>query len=390
MDVTHKGIITLLRSGLTGEKLSLPADFSLEKACEIVRKQSVVPLVYQGAVHCGIPKNHPVMQKMLFISYQMLLAHERQMKALDGIFAGFERNGIPYLPVKGCNLKPLYPKPELRTMGDVDILIHPQDHDRIRPVMESLGFAYCVENDHVFEWDSEALHVELHKSLIPPMDEDYYSYYGSGWQLAKKGSGSRHDLSPEDAYIFIFAHFARHYRGGGIGCRHVVDLQVYRNAYPELDMDYIAGELEKLHLLEFYGNVRRMLDVWFTDREADMVSELITAFVFSGGSWGSMEAEMYSREVKNAKKAGGIRHSSLKSLLTAAFPPACQLSYRYTVIRKYPFLLPVIWVVRWIDVIFFRPQNIRKRVRILRTINDQRVLDYRQALDAVGLDFTFE
>ena len=38
-----------------------------------------------------------------------------------------EENGIDYLPLKGYNLKKLYPKPELRTMGDADVLIRLAD-----------------------------------------------------------------------------------------------------------------------------------------------------------------------------------------------------------------------------------------------------------------------
>lgn len=390
MDILHKRIITLLRSGITQEKLQFPQEFSMETAFDILRRQSVVPIAYQGAVNCGVDKNEPVMQKMLILCYQNLMKHELQMKAVNQIFTAFEEHRIPYMPVKGCNMKALYPKPEMRAMGDVDVLIYPQDHDRICPVMEALGFVFLKENDHVFEWHSEQLHVELHKFLVPPDDEDYYSYYGSGWQLAVKGSGCRYDFSPEDAYIFMFAHFARHYRRGGIGCRHVLDLFVYRNAYPALNMDYILQELDKLHLREFHENTIRMLRVWFSDAVSDTTSELITAFIFSGGNWGTMEAAMFSESVKKARKTGKIKHSNVRSVMDAVFPSISQLSYRYTVVRKIPLLLPVIWLVRWIDILFFRPQKIRKRVRILQTINDDRVLNYQQALEAVGLDFSFD
>ena len=389
MNMTHEGIIKLLRSAITGEHLPLPEDFSLEQAFEILRKQSMVPLAYQGAINCGVGKDHPLMQKMLMLCYQNLMRHERQMHAVNQVFAAFEANGIPYMPVKGCNLKPLFPKPELRAMGDVDILIHPQDHSRIRAVLEALGFRFRCENDHVFEWISDALYIELHKSLVPPNDEDYYTYYGSGWQLAVQGSGYRWDLSPEDAYIFIFTHFARHYRRGGIGCRHVVDLFVYRRAFPNLDEAYISHELSKLHLQEFHENVLKTLDVWFLGAERQTTTELITAFVFSGGSWGSLEAAVFSTEVKRARKTGKVKNSGIKSVLRAFFPPISHLSYRYTIIRKCSLLLPVIWVVRWVDIILFSPKKIRRKINVLRTVNNERVLSHQQALEAVGLDFQF-
>lgn len=387
MKGTHKAVISLLCSGLTGERLALPEDFPLEKAFEILRRQSVVPLAYQGAVNCGISKDHKVMRTMMILCYQNLMRHEQQSRAIAGIFEAFENHAIPYLPVKGCNLKAIYPKPELRSMGDVDILIHPQDHARIRPVMEALGFKFCIENDHVFEWHSDALHVELHKSLVPPNDEDFYAYYGTGWSLAVKGSGYRYDLSAEDAYIFLFTHFARHYRWGGIGCRHVVDLFVYRRANPQLDMTYIRHELDKLHLGEFHTNVLNMLDCWFLGREPDTATELMTAFIFSGGNWGTMEAEMFSAEIKKAKKARKISNSRIKSVIHVLFPRIEELTYRYPVVRKCPALLPVIWVVRWLDILLLRPQKIRKRLNVLKTMDDAEILNRERALQAVGLDF---
>ena len=390
MEITHQGIITLLRSGVTGENLPLPEGFVPEEAFEILRRQAVVPIAYEGAVHCGIDRNHPVMQKMLMLCYQNLMKHELQTQSVNRIFAAFEDLGIPYMPVKGCNMKRIYPKPEMRAMGDVDILIHPQDHGRIQPIMEELGFTYRIENDHVFEWHAKELHVELHKSLVPPNDEDYFSYYGSGWKLAVKGAGYRHDLSAEDAYIFMFTHFARHYRHGGIGCRHVVDLFVYLRAHPALNRDYIAKELAALHLTQFHENVLQTLNVWFLGEEGNEITELITAFIFSGGSWGRLEAVLASKELKNARRKGSVRNSQIKAVLHAIFPPRAELRNRYQILRNYPFLFPVMWVVRWFDILFFRPKNIRKKLGVLEILDDKKIRSHQQALEAVGLDFTFK
>lgn len=386
MNTTQQGIITLLKSAVTGQKQALPADFSLESAYGLLRKQHVLLAAYQGALRCGVRQDLPVMQLLLRQYYQLMIRSEKQMRAVEHLFQAFEEHHIDYMPLKGCNLKQLYPQPELRMMGDADILIHPGQHSAIIPVMEDLGFALESENEHVFNWRSSELLVELHKSMVPPDDADYYAYYGSGWHLAVKQSGSRHDLSQEDAFLFLFTHFARHYRLSGIGCRHVLDLYVYRQAFPDMDRRYIRKELEKLHLLTFYENILRMLDVWFADAPGDDVTELITAFIFSGGSWGTAEAGVFAQEVKSAHKQGRVRHSGIKAALRAIFPSRHFLTYRYAVLMKAPWLLPVIWVVRWFDILLFRPQNIGKKVRILKSVDDEKILTHQQALQAVGLE----
>ena len=386
MNTTYDFIKILLRSGITGEKLPVPCETIPEEVYQIISRQSVTALAYQGAVNCGIQQQE-IMQKLFTHYCKGMLRSERQMMALSNMFETFERNKIPFLPLKGCNMKKLYPKPELRSMGDADVLIHPEDHDRIFPLMTEMGFQYCREDDHTFVWRSKYLYVELHKSLVPVTDEDYYAYYGTGWQLGIKGEGSRYDLSSEDAYIFLITHFARHFRNTGIGCRHVVDLYVYRCAYPDMKMDYIQEELRKLHLWEFHQNIVKMLDVWFLGAEEDEVTCLATTMIFSGGNWGTTEAGVFSNVIKASRKKEDIKQSGLKAMLYAFFPPRARLSYKYEAVRKYPALVPVFWVVRWVNILLFKPWKIGKKMRILKTVENDGVMKRRDVLKKIGLEF---
>lgn len=385
MNEIQQGITALLKSAVTGESLPLPSEFSLDEAAPVLLKQGLISLAYQGALNCGISRDTPVMQKMLAHYYRHMLRSERQMRALQRIFDAFEANGIDYLPVKGCNLKNLYPKPELRSMGDADILIRTEQLDQCGPILTGLGFRLKLESDHTDNWQSEDLYVELHKSLVPPEDEDYYAYYGSGWARAVRGQGSRYDLSPEDTFVFLFTHFARHYRISGIGCRHVLDLYVYRRGNPELKEEDIRGELRKLDLLEFYENTLSLLEVWFEGRSPDAVTELMTTFIFSGGSWGTMEAELYAREMREARGRGQVKGSGWRAALRALFPPLSTIRNRYQILLRFPALLPVMWVVRWFDVLLFSRDKMRRKLKILRQLDDQQVLSHQQALSAVGL-----
>ena len=268
-------------------------------------------------------------------------------------------------------------------MGDADILIRQEQYPQVCQVMESLNFQFCSENVHVWVWQGEDLHVELHKSLVPPSDKLYYAYYGSGWQLARKGDGSRYDLSPEDTLVFLVTHFARHYRHAGIGCRHVVDLFVFRRAYPDIDVAYVEQQLEDLGLKVFFRNCMRLLEVWFDDAQPDAAVELMTEAIFSGGAWGSVEAKMRSKEVEKGKGKAPARRGIPWYIL---FPNRNFLSYRYGILLKYPVLLPVIWVVRWFDILLIRPQKIKKKLSILRDMDDDVINRHRQALLTVGLD----
>ena len=43
--------------------------------------------------------------------------------------------------MKGYYLRECYPVPELRTFGDIDVLIHPEDRARTDDLMKRLGYA---------------------------------------------------------------------------------------------------------------------------------------------------------------------------------------------------------------------------------------------------------
>ena len=153
-------------------------------------------------------------------------------------------------------------------MGDADILIRLEQYDRIRPILESQGFTEQTETDHELIWNDEELCLELHKHLIPSYNRDYYDYFGNGWQLAAADAHGRCAMDPEDTFIFLLVHFAKHYRDGGIGLRHITDLLVFRRAHPVMDEGYIRTALERLELTEFYRHICRLLDYWFGELPA--------------------------------------------------------------------------------------------------------------------------
>lgn len=389
MDALQRGIITLLRSGLTGEKLPLPEGFSMEAACPQILRHGILTMAYDGAVLCGIEKKLPVMQTLFQGYVKALMQSEKQMQMLKRICTAFDAAGVNYMPLKGSNLKAIYPRPELRLMGDADILIRAEQYEIIRPIMLELGLREQVESDHELIWSDRALLVELHKRLIPSYNKDYYRYFGDGWQLAKRRDGTRYSMTHEDEYIYLFTHFAKHYRDGGIGCRHIVDLWVYRKAYT-LDEIYIAAELEKLQLLEFERNIRDVLAVWFENAATTEKSEFITAFIFRSGNWGDRESHALSLGTKNAAIAGSIERGKLLKLVQSVFPKASALQNRYPILKKHPALLPVFWPVRWVTALLFRRDSLRRQYEELQMTSADAVQTYQQALNYVGLDFHFK
>lgn len=389
MDVTQQGILLLLKSAITEEPQALPEGFDIESAYPLIQKHHMITLCYDGAVRCGVSRQHPVMRQ-LFAGYCKALAiSEGQMRQINRVFRAFDENGIDYMPLKGCNMKAIYPKPELRIMGDADILVRVEQYEQIKPLMTLLGFSPVLESDHELTWKSPGLYLELHKRLIPTPNKDFYAYYGDGWHLARHKTGGCCSMMAEDEFIYLFTHFSKHYRAGGIGCRHVLDLWVYLRTKPEMDEAYICAQLEHLHLLEFFKNIRRLMAMWFEGTTGDEKLEYMSEYVFSSGSFGRMEEWMRSMAIRRSKCLKYKPNEKLMYMCTHLFPRIGQIRNQYPFLEKWPLLLPVIWIVRPVQKILFDRHSIVRTFQDMKLMDREQIDKKHQMLRYVGLDYNF-
>lgn len=386
MNTIQKGIILLVKSAVTQQAQALPEGFSLEAAMPMIRRHSLMTLCYDGAVRCGISKTDPAMQK-LFMSYcKALQISEGQMKQIRRVCKAFEEDGIDYLPLKGCRMKQLYPAPELRAMSDADILIRKEQYSRIQPLMQELGYQPGVESDHEFVWKHPQLYLELHKCLIPSYNQDFYSYFGDGWHLAEQEEGFRYGMKLEDQFLYELTHFAKHFRDGGIGIRHVTDLWVYRLRYPELEGDALRRELSKLKLDVFYGRIRHLIEVWFGDEPEDELSEFLTSYIFASGNYGQEEERFLSDMLQRAKSKP-VENAYAGYVLSKVFPRRQDLAARYPILWKAPWLTPAVWIHWAGHKILFERDSVRQRMEQAEMASGDKLESRRKMLQTMGLDF---
>ena len=390
MDNIQRDIIRIVKAGLLNQEYSLSQDFDLNAAIEIAKKHGIIVLLYYGLVKCGVDQNSQIMQQLFMITCQNVAVSERQMHAVREIFSAFDAAEIDYLPLKGTLLKGVYRKPEMRSMGDADILIKNEQYSKIKPIMQKLGYAEKVESNHEYIWHKAGSYIELHKRLIPTYNKDYYSYFGDGWRLAKLKDGTRFSMTDEDQMVYLFTHYAKHYRDAGIGIRHIVDLWVYRNNKPNLNEEYIKAELEKLELYEFYKNTNKTLQVWFEGIQPDSITDFITQIIFNSGIYGTKEAHILSEAVKLSKSHGSAENVQKKKYIKLVFPTFADMSQKHPFLKKAPYLLPVMWMVRIFSVLVFKREKIKYHQDNVNKMNQENIDSYQKALNFVGLDFNFK
>lgn len=386
MNETQIGIISLIKSAITGEKAVISKDFDWQNAIKVAKKHQIAPLIYYGLINSCIKVSEDLLSLLENTTCQYIALNHNQIFELENIYKAFNESGIEYMPLKGAVLKKLYPKPEMRVMGDGDILIKAEQYEIICEKMQALGFTEILESDHELIWNKSNLHVELHKRLIPSYNKDYYSYYGDGWKFAKSYTDSCYKMSDEDTFVYIFTHYAKHYRDGGIGILHITDLYVLLISNPKLDKKYIETELNKLGLLEFYKNTLNTMGVWFDNKSENDISCFITDKIFKSGSYGTYVSHILSSAVKASNSGGNVR---IKKIFRLVFVPYVEMCRQYPIIKKAPFLLPVVWIVRIFNILFTKREKISARKKELKYMTEENIAEYKKELKYVGLDFDF-
>ncbi len=386
MNTLQIGVIKLIDSALTGKSYNFSPDFNLEEVYELAQKHNIVPLVYYGALNCKFDQGSKAMQTMFLNTCQNMSISTQQLYQLDEAFKNFNNEGIKYMPLKGCLLKKIYPKPEMRVMGDADILIDLSQYEKISEIMKKLGYNEKYESDHELVWTKNNLIIELHKSIVPTYSKDYYSYYGDGWKFAKKCDGTRYYMTDEDQLIYLFTHFAKHYRSSGIGIKHLVDLRVYFIKNPNLDMEYIRTELEKLKLYKFFINIMDTLNVWFEEKEENDKTKLITEVIFNNGTFGLKESGALWAAIKNDNVGKSTSKIRIKKIFKTIFLPYNKMTQIFPVLIKCPFLLPILWFVRIIKLIF-RKGKVQSFAKELDALSKEKIENHYDTLNFVGFDF---
>ncbi len=308
--------------------------------------------------------------EMDFCCYRMAM-REKLLRKID---SAFRAEKIPYIIEKGPETAKYYPIPALRSMGDLDIMVHPEDKKKAYQALLENGCTGVGEKRENLEWflKSPEGEIELHHGLIysgATSEDRFVRFSDSAWENAHpKSDGSfSYILNPEYAFVYLLIHLQKHLLYQGAGIRLFMDIALMiRNG--GLDWDVVTEKIRKVSIEKFAGICFALIARWF-GVEAPNGSEAITeAFaeqteedVLGHGVSGKIrlsekEKNLYECANRNRlNKTSGTKR--LRDVLSGFFPPYSEMRRRYPDMPDCKALLPVMWCKRFGNSI--RRKNMR-------------------------------
>ncbi len=306
--------------------------------------------------------------------YGTVAANLNRCVDFETLSASFTEHGIAHMPVKGYYLRKLYPTPELRTFGDIDLLIHPEDRQKVHGLMLSLGYTVKQDWEPTYSYIKDAEYYEIHTNLMDGnLDgrSDLQAYFDAAWAHAAPDDGLR--FRPEDDFHFIYTvcHLTKHLYGGGAGLRMYLDVALYvKHKDDSLHWQAIVGEFTALHLEGFFHTVMNACCVWFGTETICPLPEPDTEALDRLLSY-TLDSDLFGHsrdhaviELRNEKDKAPSRSRVLRKML---FPPAAEIESRYTFLQNHHWLLPLGWLVRLFANLRLIPSRIRQMKQVTKT-----------------------
>lgn len=235
---------------------------------------------------------------------------------------------IPHLILKGEGSAFYYPKPQMRTLGDVDFIVSPEAFDALHEQFCQLGYRYDKsQKDHHIAYHGPGGVLEMHRELpgLPygtpgEILQEHLKDLFSHTRTLNIGSGDFSAPEPALHGLILLLHTQHHLLSEGLGLRHLMDWCCYVNYTQSEDFwnDSLLPLLKKIGLYRFAAVLTGTCALAFSsprphwvDAQKSLCQELLED-ILSGGNFGRKDATRQASGlmVSNAGK-DGTRRSKL-------------------------------------------------------------------------------
>lgn len=300
-------LINLLKKSLFGFNFDISKEIDWRAVYNEAVFQSVVPLAFDGTAGIEtIPED--VYKDFKDYTISVLLKNDCVVNEQKGVVKLLEENGFKYAVLKGTSVARLYNKPTLRTLGDIDILVKPDDYGSVKELMISKGYSLTEEGFNHFHcaFEKNGVSVELHHEMSEfpktPLCDELREELKKALDCTERTDESELGysysvLSPLYQAVSLLLHMERHISKDGLGLRQILDLGEFYASHPDFLKDEKNSDfLKKYGLYKFAVISDNIVKKYFLDNIVnDSVADAVFDLALKRGNFGvkRTEAESY-------------------------------------------------------------------------------------------------
>lgn len=342
--------IRILSDHLNKRKTTIPYDLDWDVMLAYARTHQVAGIVYAQAKQSMPLEIMELFRRETIASCCHFSVREEICRTLKRLFSDAD---IPYFIIKGPVIADLYPDPALRLMGDVDIVVHPEDRDACHEILVSNGFLVTSKQDgREWQYYKNNIEFELHDRLVyreTVNRKGHDIYFNDCWKYVKDSK-----LDWGFHLLFLIFHLRKHLMNAGAGFRHYMDIAVVAEKI-QIDWDWLTTNLQITGMYEFAQKCFGLTERWFgiqTPISCELepgFCDMATNKTFDDGIFGFDNTDNEDSDVVNMvrKKKFSIL-GKIQMALSHLFPAGWIMKEMkpYSYLKKCPVLLPIAWMHR--------------------------------------------
>ncbi len=351
----QKLLLDLCAKSLFCKEVTIPDGFDCNELVEESKRQTVFPVAYSFVKDkCG-DVDSKTFSQIIAKNIRVEYGHNEVHKVLT-------ENNISYVVLKGVASASYYKEPMLRTMGDVDVLVCPENIAKADKLLKSIGFITTDDVDgdnmHIGYKRKDGVTCELHRRVngVPQSEvgdtvNKYLSNIFDSVQEYETANGSC--VVPDKFHhgLILLLHTASHLTHEGVGLRHLCDWAVFVNSFS--DDEFISlfekplneiglwrfAQLLTLCCVKYLGCDAK---AWAGEADDELLDRIIID-ILNGGNFGHKDPERYSQiKYISDRKEGTVGKRNPVLQLFSSMNAKTKIEFGF--VNKSKLLLPIGWL----------------------------------------------
>ena len=347
-----------------------------ESLIEEAEAHKVSGLIYRGCRTNQIPDE--VLSKWKKSVIMESFQQSEKVKKIASILELCNQSKIEVIVLKGIVLRNLYPAADLRTMNDLDILVHEHQLKEVEDLLINQGYYKYTEDGEKHDvyiksgWPMIEVHWMLsHERTFKGCVEYEKSLWNRVREVEIQGVKTL-TLGYNDFLLHLMIHMASHAASRGFGVRFLTDIVLMIEKESEkIDWDQFKLDLKQCEIERFSAIMLKCCEDLFDFKIPEALSDLD----YSNLKYlGQLQVEILESGVHGLREKGAViakemaydreTSSIFKRFMKFIFPPIHSMSEKYNYAKRNQIFVPVAWIHHLFAGLFNKEYKLVEKLKI--------------------------